>query len=109
MIRIGRIVNIIGEAGNEVYSAKYVNVLFNDNPNVVKGYAKQVSDLDILVEIIAALLGRKLGLPIPEPALGFYRDNEVAWFVSIDVNVPDLSHRLDIDLNKQMKATSRNW
>jgi len=107
MIRVGRIVNILGDAENGLYGAKYVSVLLNNSPHIIKGYAKQLSDTEIMVEIISALMGRELNLPIPEPVLGIYGTDSL-WFISIDVKVPDLSHRMTIDVNQQMANDQTN-
>jgi hypothetical protein len=110
VIKVARIVSILGDADNGVFSAKRVKILFEDSNYEVSAYAKKLSDLDFLVEILTALMGIEIGLPIPEPVIAISEDGTEAWFASIDVKHPDLSKRLlvkndQVDLNTPQNKT----
>lgn len=107
MIRVARIVSIIGNADNGRFNAKHVKLAFKDSAYEVSAYAKKLGDLDLLVEIVSALIGIELKLPIPEPVLAISIDGKEAWFASIDVKHPDLSRRLLIE-NDQVTNTPQN-
>lgn len=96
MIRRARIVKVFGDADNGRFDAKRVLLAFFEHRYEVAAYAKKLDDRQLLAEIIAALLGRSIGLPIPEPVLALSADGRDIWFASIDVKYPDLSKSLTI-------------
>lgn len=106
MIRTGRIVDFIGPAGNGIYGAQTVKIAFHDSRFEVSAYAKRLADLDFLVELMAALMGIEMGLPIPEPVAAVGEDNQV-WFASVDMKFPDLSRFLFVH-NNQIPNTPQN-
>ena len=63
--------------------------------------------MDFLVEILSALLGREIGLPIPEPIVAITSDDSDILFASVDVNYPDLTRSLSI-LDGFVEATPSN-
>jgi len=98
MIRTARIVNILGDAGNGRYGAKRVSLAFAEHRYELMAYAKQLADLDFLAEIVTALIGREIGLPIPEPVIA--TDGHGYWFASVDIKYPDLGRSLAINDNR---------
>jgi len=108
VIKVARIVSILGDADNGLFGAKRVKLSFEDNTYEVSAYAKKLSDLDFLVEILTALMGIEIGLPIPEPVIAISVDGSEAWFASIDVKYPDLSKRLLIENSQVDLNTPKN-
>jgi hypothetical protein len=106
MIRAGRIVNFTGPAGNGIFGTQRVKLAFRDIRYEVDAYAKRLTDLEFLVELMAALMGKEIGLPIPEPVVALSETDEV-WFASVDMKFPDLSRHLFID-NNQIPNTPQN-
>jgi hypothetical protein len=106
MIRTGRIVNFIGPAGNGKFGAQTVKIAFHDARFEVNAYAKRLTELEFLVELMAALMGIEMGLPIPEPVAAVSENNEV-WFASVDMKFPDLSRHLTV-ANNQIQNTAQN-
>jgi hypothetical protein len=106
MIRTGRIVNFIRPAGNGRSDAQVVKLSFRDSRYEVTAYAKRLDDLQFLVELMAALIGIEMGLPIPEPAAALSENNEL-WFASVDMKYPDLSRHLLIE-NDRIANTPQN-
>lgn len=107
VIKVARIVSVLGDADNGLFGAKRVKLLFEENNYEVSAYAKKLSDLDFLVEILTALMGIEIGLPIPEPVIAISENGREAWFASIDVKHPDLSKRLLIE-NNEITNTPKN-
>lgn len=102
MIRIARIVSVLGKADNGIFNAHRVKLIFHDSKYEVSAYAKKLGDQDFLVEILSALIGREIGLPIPEPIIAISLDGNDVLFASVDVEYPDLTRRLSLDNNKIM-------
>lgn len=107
MIRVGRIVNVVKPAGNGRYGSQVVKLSFAGMRYEVTAYAKKLTDLEFLVELMASLLGIAIGLPIPEPVAAIGENGEV-WFASIDMKYPDLSRRLNIQNNKIINTPENN-
>lgn len=115
MIRTARIVNFLGDAGNGRFGAKRVTLAFAEHRYEITAYAKQLSELDFLVEIVSALMGREIGLPIPEPVIA--TDGKSYWFASVDLKYPDLGRSmaikddalLDTPGNKAILQKLANW
>jgi hypothetical protein len=115
MVRIARVVDVIGNAGNGVNDAKIVKLSFHDKTHEVTAYAKELNDTMILVELLAALVGRELGLPIPEPIIAISSDDK-AMFASLDVKTPDFTTHLTLkggsypfDENKEILEKLAHW
>jgi hypothetical protein len=106
MIRTGRIVSFIGPAGNGKFGAQHVKIAFRGIRYEISAYAKLLNDLEFLIELMTALMGREMGLPIPEPVAAVSEREEV-WFASVDVKFPDLSRHLTV-LNDQIQNTEQN-
>jgi len=95
MVRIARVVDVIRDAGNGVNDAKLVKLSFHNKKHEVTAYAKELNDTMILVEVLAALIGQELGLPIPEPIIAI-SDDDKALFASLDVKTPDFTTYLTL-------------
>lgn len=96
-IRIGRIVDVISPAENSKCGANLVKLTLANSIHEVTAYAKELKDLDLLVEIMTTLLARESGIPMPEPVLAFSKDGNKLLFATIDVKYPDLTKRLVLD------------
>lgn len=107
MIKMGRIVDTIGPAGNGIFGAQIVKVALQDPPIEVTAYAKPLDRIPFLVEILCARLADAMGLPVPEPIIAFSEDGERQFFASLKVDYPDLTQRLTIS-NDQIQQTSHN-
>lgn len=107
MIRVGRIVNVIGKADNGVNNVQFVDLSLQDEVYELRAYVKRMGDTTFLIELVCALLGRDLGLPIPEPVIAFSEDGSEVLFASVEVKYPDLSKRLNIS-NHQVQNTLNN-
>ncbi|POZ49628.1 HipA family kinase [Methylovulum psychrotolerans] len=92
MIRLARVVTVLGRADAGLFNCNRVMLAFHGLNYEVPAYAKKLSDLDMLVEIMVALIGREIGLPIPEPIIAIYEEEQL--FASIDADHPNLSHSL---------------
>jgi len=92
MIKLARVVTVLGKADEGLFNCHRVRLTFHDSDYEVSAYAKKLSDLEMLVEIMAALIAREIGLPVPEPVIALH--NEELLFASIDANYPNLNHRL---------------
>lgn len=106
MIRVGRIVDFIRPAGNGRSDAQVIKLSFRDSRYEVTAYAKRLPYMQFLVELMAALMGIEMGLPIPEPAAAFSENDEL-WFASVDMKYPDISRHLLIE-NNQIANTPQN-
>lgn len=93
MIKVARIVNILGNADNGIFEAKHVKLALPDKKYEISAYAKKLSETDFMVELLTALIGREINLPIPEPVIALTATDEI-WFASVDAKHPDLSRRL---------------
>ncbi|ESS73981.1 hypothetical protein MGMO_8c01200 [Methyloglobulus morosus KoM1] len=102
MIRVARIVCVLGKADNGKFDAHRVKLVFHDSKYEVSAYAKKLRNQEFLVEILSALIGREIGLPIPEPIIAISLDGNEVLFASVDVEFPDLTRRLNVDNNKLM-------
>lgn len=96
MIRRARIVNVLGNADKGRFGAKLVSLAFFEHNYEVAAYAKKLDDRQLLVEVISALIGRAIGLPIPAPVLAIALNDDSIWFASIDVKYPDVTKQLII-------------
>lgn len=108
MIKFGRIVDIIHPAQHGANNPQLVKASLPDTSVEVTAYAKKLSDLNLLVEIMTALIGREIGLPIPEPILLASKDNKELWFGSIDVKYPDLTHTITCSDGNNPDNTQQN-
>lgn len=107
MVRIGRIINELEHSQHGQSKPIKVNLIFNHSVHPEQAYAKKLNAFDCLVEIVAALIGIDLGLPIAEPVLAFSLTGDDIWFASIDMRYPDLLHSLDIR-NNQIENTPQS-
>jgi hypothetical protein len=107
MIRVARIVSVLGKADNGRFNAQRVKLSFHDSKYEVSAYAKKLTDLDFLVEIVSALIGREINLPIPEPVIAVSMDDNDILFASVDVKYPDLTRRLTFN-NDTVKDSPDN-
>lgn len=96
MVRIARIVTEISKAQHGMFGATLVKLVFDGSDHIVQAYAKKLGILDFLVELLTALIGIELGLPIPEPVIAVTASGDDVLFASLAVNYPDMLHRLDI-------------
>ncbi len=115
MVKIARVVDVIRDAGTGNFDAKLVKLSFQDKRHEVTAYAKELNDTMILVELLAALIGQELGLPIPEPIIAISGDGK-ALFASLDVKIPDFTTRLtlkggglSVDENKGVLQKLAHW
>lgn len=108
MIRFARVVHVIGNAPNGKFDAKLVKLSISGSINEVSAYAKKLSDLEFLVEIVTATIGRELGLPIPEPIIAFSTDGNDILFASVDAKHPDLTRQLTITNHQTVANTPEN-
>lgn len=107
MIRTARIVSVLGKADHGIFGAHKVLLAFRDSKYEVPAYAKSLSTLDFLVEVVSALLGRELKLSIPEPVAAISQDGSALLFASVDVKHPDLARSLSVS-NNQIENTPAN-
>lgn len=107
MIKTVRIVDVIRAAENSKYGAQLVKVTHPNTKYEITAYAKELTPLDFLVELMTTLLARDLGIPMPEPVIVFSKDGKKVLFGTIDVKYPDLSHRLAIQ-NDMVLSTDEN-
>lgn len=91
MIKIGRITDTIKKADNGIFGAHVVKIWIPDFDYEVTAYAKKLDNRSILVELMSALIGRELNLPIPEPVIAASQDGKDLLFASIDIKHPDLT------------------
>lgn len=59
-------------------------------------YAKELPLREIAVELLCAVIGRELDLPIPEPFLVKMHDNQNLGFACADAGYPDLNQFADL-------------
>lgn len=93
MVKIGRIISdseLIGDGVNK--SFKCIACCDDEEYPVV---AKYIKGMEILKELICAILGRLINLPIPEPIL-LLDQHDVFCFGSLDIGHPNLFHKLNI-------------
>ncbi len=102
MIRLARVVTVLGKADEGLFDCHRVRLAFHDSVYEAPAYAKKLSDLEMLVEIMAALIGREIGLPIPEPVIALH--NEELLFASIDASYPNLNHNLTLHNSKILET-----
>jgi hypothetical protein len=107
MIKVGRIVSTLNKAPNGINNVKRVRISIPNEEYERVAYAKSMGDSVFLIELMCALLGRELGIPIPEPIIAFSEDGQDVLFVSSDVKHPDLTKRLNIQ-NRQLLNTESN-
>lgn len=107
MIRVGRIVNVLGDADSGLFGAKRVKLALPGKRYEISAFAKKLNDTDFLVELLTALIGIEIGLPIPEPVIAITEDGKDAWFASVDVKHPDLTRRLNLS-NGQIVDDAHN-
>lgn len=100
MIKFGQIVNIIKPADNGIYGAQVCKVYIKELDYEVTAYTKQLSEQDLLVEIMAALIGRTIGLNIPEPIMAASIDQQEIHFGSVALQFPDLTHTIELQNGK---------
>ncbi|HGW4197937.1 HipA family kinase [Morganella morganii] len=71
-------------------------------------FAKELSDREMSIEIICATLGRKIGLPIPEPVI-LFDDDEKIFFGSIDAEYPSLAHYIKDTKDPSIELKLSTW
>lgn len=108
-MKIGRIIGdieYIGEGINQSFKCIAACNDFEEYPVI----AKQIPNIEILKEIICAILGRMMSLPIPEPILLFSKDNTYC-FGSINVGYPNLTHYLKSNdpYYLELHSIIKNW
>lgn len=108
-IRFGRIVSIIKPAQSGRFGAMVVKVSLQGSKYEHTAYAKELPEQDIIIEIICALLGKKLNLPIPEPLVVLSLDGTKPCFASMDASHPDMNSRLNINPDTSLQNTSNNF
>ncbi len=59
MIKMGRIVDTLGPAGNGLFGAQRVKVSLQNPPVEITAYAKPLDTIPFLVEILCALLAKR--------------------------------------------------
>lgn len=106
MIRFGTIVYFVNQEVGGKFGAKIAYVNIENQPVQLRCYVKQLNSNELLIEIFSALIGRKLGLPIPEPIISFDDQNN-PWYSSLDVKYLDLSKQLGF-ANNQFTNSSSN-
>lgn len=74
VIRFGLVTAHLGEAGKGINGAFRGELRTNDGQAVMAYIKVLPSEREILVECVCAMLGRHVGLPIPEPLLAFVPD-----------------------------------
>jgi len=93
------------------------NVVMGNGKRVV-AFAKQVSNRELVVEVIAALLGRVLQLPIPRPLLiqvlpvslpSAHLSQPAVFFGSERIDTPDLAQWLSESDASSTMAALRKW
>lgn len=72
MIRVGTLMMELAPAGEGINQA--VRSIVRTNDSELEAFVKKVGMPEILVELVAAVLARRLGLPVPEPLLVFVPD-----------------------------------
>lgn len=70
-IRIGLVTAHLGEAGKGINGAFRGELRTNDGKSVIAYIKVLNSERETLVECVCAMLGRHVGLPVPEPLLAF--------------------------------------
>lgn len=76
MIKTVRIVDVIRAAENSKYGAQLVKVTHPNSKYEITAYAKELTTLDFLVELMTTMLARDLGIPMPEPVIVFSKDGK---------------------------------
>lgn len=102
-IRFATLVEDNGYVGTGLYQTHKSKVYLQDIDKEVDAYTKYgISDTSLLVEVIASLIGRKLGLPIPEPLIVVDEDNQSVHFGCMEIRHPDLSKVLEISNSRPL-------
>jgi len=107
VVRIARIVEVIKPAAHGLFGAQIVKLAFPNKKFEVGAYAKHITDYELTVELLTALIGRQIGLPIPEPVIAISLDGSQTWFASVDIKAPNLSQKLNIT-NGNIQNTQGN-
>jgi hypothetical protein len=78
----------------------------------VRAIVKNLSSREVMVELICALIGKRMGLPIPNPMIVFDEDMNAHCFASQQLDYPDLAQKLASmsDEDKEiLKNQLLNW
>ncbi|WP_276899568.1 HipA family kinase [Frischella perrara] len=108
MVKVGRIISDSEPIEDGINNSfRCIACCDNEEYPVV---AKYIKGIEILKELICAILGRLINLPIPEPIL-LLDQNDVFCFGSLDVGYPNLYHRLNIQDPYYIEFHSiiKNW
>ncbi|QDP47104.1 MAG: hypothetical protein Tp1111SUR522732_42 [Prokaryotic dsDNA virus sp.] len=96
MIRIGRVVNIVGKAPSGKFDAHLAYINMGDSVPECRAYIKELHPSQLIIELVCAILGRGLGLPIPEPVIAYSEDGKKQLFASVEVSYPDLNQFVEM-------------
>lgn len=104
-VRFATLVEDSGYVGTGRYDTHKTKIYLEDVNKEVTAYTKfGISETSLLVEIITALIGRELGLPIPEPLLVADPVKQDVYFGCIEIQHPDLTRFLEIKDNRPLNT-----
>ncbi|HGH5989171.1 TPA: HipA family kinase [Morganella morganii] len=110
VIRIGRLHpggEHIGEGQHNPIKG-IASFQIGDDVEEIVVFAKKLSDREMSIELICTTLGRKIGLPIPEPVI-LFDENETPFFGSVDAEYPSLAHYIKDTKDPSVEQKLSTW
>ena len=98
----------MGDAPCGLFNAKIVKLSFSTDSYEFTGYAKQLAEYEFYAELMCAVVGRSIGMSIPEPVIAIDARNNI-YFVSMAVNHPDVNHFINLNGESFIWKNLSNW